>query len=66
MDFDVNIHCDNAAFCEDDGTESGDARWAEVARILRRLADQVEEGYTSCYLIDANGNHVGYAQFTDA
>ena len=42
--FVVFMRTTNAAFHEDDGTETDDARHAEVARILRHIADQVERG----------------------
>ena len=55
MMFRLDIDCDNAAF-EEDPT-------AEVARILRRLADLL--GTRPIYpLCDLNGNGVGSAEFT--
>lgn len=57
VDFVLKINCDNAAF-EDD------QRGEEVARILREVAKQVEEGYTYIpQLHDYNGNRVGTAAF---
>lgn len=56
----VTIRCENAAFRDDDDTGH-----AEVARILRELADRVvaagHDGQTSFTLaaIDYNGNTVG-------
>lgn len=64
-EFYLCISCDNAAFREDDGTDSEDARGAEVARILRDLANKVADGYTTVYLVDANSNHAGYAAFRE-
>lgn len=59
MMFKLHIDTDNAAF--EDGNKG-----AEVARILRGLADKVEsEGLQWCYqnLRDINGNIVGaYAE----
>jgi hypothetical protein len=53
--FRLVIRTGNAAF---------DDKNAEVARILRGLADQIERGFTDIpYLYDANGNDVGEASF---
>lgn len=47
----VSIELGNAAFAED---------WqAELARILRKAADEVEQGQEVTSLRDANGNKVG-------
>lgn len=55
--FTVNISTDNAAFEDNAGFE--------VARILRKLADRVEDwpgaNDFSIGLLDANGNKVGKA-----
>ena len=56
MEFTIRIGCTNAAFEEDN-------RGYEVANILRRLADQIEDGRTLVYLNDSNGNSVGVAEF---
>ena len=50
--FYLNIKTDNAAF-------SDDAFEAEIARILRRVADRVERGEQSGGILDVNGNGVG-------
>ena len=52
--FVVRMTTTNAAFHEDDGIEM---RHAEVARILRHIAEQVERGAGAC--MDVNGNKVG-------
>lgn len=60
MKFEVHIGTENAAF------EGGPG--PELARILRALADRVEDsplGMTM-RLHDANGNRVGFAALTDA
>jgi hypothetical protein len=61
--FAVHIGTSNDAFSlEDNGS-------AEVARILRELADVIEEeqGSRGIYrLRDVNGNRVGYATFHEA
>jgi hypothetical protein len=58
MNFTLNIDCDNAAFEEDSS--------AEVARILRTLADKLDNGQTYFpNVFDLNGNGVGLAQFND-
>lgn len=59
MQFDLSIDCDNEAFTDDPT--------AEVARILRNLADRLtgaspDEDYP---LRDVNGNRVGKAEFTN-
>ena len=53
----IEIKMDNAAFHNEE--ESEDAYQAELARILRLAADQVELGYVEIYLQDHNGNRVG-------
>lgn len=56
MDYQVTISTDNAAF--DDGES------IETARILRRLAGDVETmGLCQYVLRDINGNQVGEAGF---
>jgi hypothetical protein len=50
--FEMKFETGNAAFADDDGP-------GEVARLLRKAADQVENGYTRARLIDVNGNTVG-------
>jgi hypothetical protein len=50
VSFTVTINTDYAAF-ED--------RNAELARILRRLADRLDEGLEHGRLLDFNGNMVG-------
>lgn len=55
--FELHIDCDNDAFAV--------TPEAEVARILRDLADQIEQGYVFVYLRDANGNTVGTATFVE-
>ena len=61
--FDISIECNNAAF---DGALTG----PELARILRSLADDLEQdeivrGY-SARLRDINGNHCGAAEMFHA
>lgn len=58
-EFRVSIHCGNAAFDDFDGHYDPGA---ELARILREIADRVERGDLSGYyetIRDANGNDVG-------
>lgn len=58
--FEVTIRTDNAAFVDGDDH-------AEVARLLRKAADMVEnDARHDGKLFDANGNHVGDFQWTDA
>lgn len=56
--FRVEIETDSAAF-DDDGAGH------EVARILRKLAERIENGHTSAILRDVNGNRVGFATFSE-
>ena len=63
MTLKVVIDCDNAAFHDDCGNiQPG----PEVARILRKLADLIEEDFGEARdrvdLRDYNGNNVGYAK----
>ena len=46
----IEIETSNAAFRDDPN---------ETSRILRELADKLEEGKKPTWLIDANGNTVG-------
>lgn len=62
--FRLTIQTDNAAFHEDDGTPTFEARGAEVARILRAVADRAEAGSCEGRCIDANGNKVGEWEMT--
>ena len=55
--FVLQFRCDNDAFAV--------MPEAEVARILRDLADQIEQGFVFVYLRDANGNTVGTATFVE-
>lgn len=51
MTFHLKIECDNAAFAEPT---------YEIARILRELADKIEESDgMNRKIYDVNGNHVG-------
>lgn len=59
MKFTIEIECDGAAFADN-------CHNYEVSRILRELADGLEDGLfdgnrRSCGLRDINGNHVGQA-----
>lgn len=51
------IACDGAAFGEDE--QDNTARAAELGRILRALADEVDGGKVGGALRDINGNRVG-------
>jgi len=50
--FKLNIKTDNAAF-------DGDNRDAEVVRILREIAANIEQGREAGVVRDINGNRVG-------
>lgn len=58
MEIVIRIDCDNAAFGEDEAEKS---QGLEVARILNKLADEIESGGLSdgFNLRDINGNTVG-------
>lgn len=55
----VKVKTDNDAFAEDNGGPG-----EECARIMRRIADSLDEGYTSGLCVDANGNTVGSWEVT--
>lgn len=57
--FSLWIKTDNAAFCDDDGKATAEARGRETARILRQLAAGVEQGGTAGAAYDLNGNRIG-------
>lgn len=50
MAFRINLDTDNAAFTEDG---------SEVARLLRKVADDIDNGGRDGSLRDINGNRVG-------
>ena len=54
-EFRVLIKTDNAAF--------EDARYSETARILREVADRLEDGGDAGNVRDINGNPVGHFGF---
>ncbi len=59
--FTVELNAGNSAFGDDPET-----RGAEIARILRTLADSVEVGDWNLFkLLDINGNTVGEAQLKE-
>ena len=54
MGFKLSITTDNAAFSEEEGGPN-----AEVARLLREVADDIENGRECGTIMDINGNNVG-------
>lgn len=67
-DFRLSLKCSNAAFTDDSASDEdrkndpeidGNARRAELARILRNAAKDIEEGSDDGNLFDVNGNRVG-------
>ena len=54
----ISIQCENAAFEEPDSGR-------ELARILRQLAEQFEDGQVPGTLRDVNGNTVGEVSIFD-
>jgi len=61
MSFSVKIHYDNAAFCADEDDEGLHevAKRAEIARIIREVAERLDRGYDYGLCRDINGNFVG-------
>ena len=57
--FTLSIAMDNAAF--DDGDNGGQ----ELARILRDIAERVEQGHDFVQAWDANGNKVGEGEVNE-
>lgn len=61
--FTVKIDCGNAAFTDPrDGTVTTDSAASELARILREIADQLDNGVDYGWfktIRDINGNDVG-------
>ena len=54
----VKFKTDNAAF-------SDDADTLEVTRLLREVADEIQQGSTSGAILDYNGNKVGTYKLTN-
>lgn len=52
----ITIKTENAAFCHDNGAL---AAGPEIARILRKMADEFEQDGSAGDPIDCNGNCVG-------
>ena len=61
--FTLEIKTDNAAFKDDAAPDNdrhdADATRQEVARILRHVADRLDNHETGGLCHDSNGNHVG-------
>ena len=51
MKFKLKFNTDNAAF--------DNAREYEIARILRGIAQRIENGIEDGFIIDSNGNKIG-------
>lgn len=58
MEFELSVLMENAAF------EDGGGR-GELARILRKVADHVQEGGERGKILDVNGNRVGRWEMLD-
>lgn len=66
MRFLLDMACNNAAFAPFEGEEESTRNAEhEVARILRGVADMVEEGRHPVRMMDANGAGVGLAEFVE-
>jgi len=59
--FTLEIETSNAAFGDDDRQE----KLAEIARIIRLLADRLDNGQDEGKVHDINGNRVGTFELTD-
>jgi len=59
----INISTEGAAFANERGNYTNYSKNTEVARILRKLADQISDNpdvsWESVILIDQNGNSAG-------
>ena len=58
----VKFKTDNAAFND---TISGNADTLEVVRLLREVADEIQQGQTDGAIMDYNGNKVGTYKLTN-
>lgn len=63
--FMLDMDCDNAAFGGADGADEF-ARNSEVARILRAIAEKLDQDLINGPCYDANGNTVGDWGFVGA
>jgi hypothetical protein len=66
MKFVLTVNCDNAAFCLDEGEATTETAAHELAQILRKAAEQIENGIPYDYfqtIRDTNGNDVGAYAF---
>lgn len=62
--FDLEIKTGGAAFRDENGEEDKMSECFEVARILRNIADSLEDGLSASNILDINGNTVGSFKFT--
>lgn len=65
--FQLSMDCNNAAFTsdrDDSIDEAARARGMEAARILRKAANMLENGYLDGACVDHNGNTVGSWRLT--
>lgn len=66
MKFVLTVNCDNAAFRLDESEATTETAAPELARILRKAAEQIENGVPYDYsqtIRDTNGNDVGAYAF---
>ncbi len=64
MQFKLSFRCDNAAFCDSEGTQTGESIGQEIDAILGRMRRVGTEGFgivpgDSGNVLDSNGNTVG-------
>jgi hypothetical protein len=55
----IRFTTDNAAFDGGDDDQCNSTRNAEIARILREIADAIEECEEAGPVVDINGNTIG-------
>lgn len=55
----IKFRTGNAAFHDDNGEEDEYCRNQETARILRKIADKIENGWDRGSVGDLNGNKIG-------
>lgn len=55
----IKFKTSNSAFHDDNGNEDEFYRNQEVARILREIADRVEDYWDRGSIADLNGNKIG-------
>ena len=55
----IEFETDSAAFLDESGDKDDYLKNMEICRILDKISQEVEEGYTFGPIMDLNGNRVG-------